>query len=439
MSDSAGVANHPAEPAGARPSDQAMTLDAQALAQLSGALRLVSDDVQASVDRFSDPHMMAAGKVNIISVEAVQQRFGARWSLRKDQVFAFTERVLQRGVATSGVYIRVSDTDFFIIQPELGRLAGQAACLRYLREVLNHFLGESHMAAAGVMQVTRMTRGRMEARPVDARQMEAVESGSVPAEEAEAAQASALLPDHEGDLETSPGGLNPWTPFVSGDGRHIRVSATLEPVYELKGFTRIGFRMIRRVIVIATGEELTAQQVAGLSSGDILRTDLATITRGIDRLKVEAEGEQQLSLIVPLSFSSLSTQRGRTELIAPLKEAGGLVRLGVVCEIHDIEGVPPGALLAAASLVRPFSLLVVGRLAGSSLATVERLRGAGLQALSLECPPGLGDAEFLGWASTTIAAARKVAKSVLIYRAGTPKRAGALASFGATHASLAAA
>ena len=439
MSESAGVANHPAEPAGARPFAEAPNLDAQALAQLSGVLRLVSDDVQASVDRFSDPHLMAAGKVNIISVEAVQQRFGARWSLRKDQVFAFTERVLQRGVATSGVFIRISDTDFFIIQPELGRLAGQAACLRYLREVLNHFLGESHMAAAGVMQVTRMTKGRMEAAAVDARQMEAVESGAVPAEKAEAAETAARLPAQEGDLETAPRGLNPWTPFVSGDGRHIRVSATLEPVYELKGFTRIGFRMIRRVIVIATGEELTPQQVAALSSGDILRTDLATITRGIDRLKVEAEGEQQLSLIVPLSFSSLSTQRGRTELTAPLKEAGGLVKLGVVCEIHDIEGIPPGALLAAASLVRPFSLLVVGRLAGPSLANVERLKGAGLQALSFECPPGLGDAEFLGWASTTIAAARKVAKSVLIYRAGSPKRAGALASFGATHASLAAA
>jgi hypothetical protein len=433
VSESAGVANHPAEPAGARPTAEAPTLDAQVLARLSGALRLVSDDVQASVDRFSDPRMMAAGKVNIISVEAVQQRFGTRWSLRKDQVFAFTERVLQRGVATSGVFLRVSDTDFFVVQPELGRLAGQAACLRYLREVLNHFLGESHMAAAGVMQVTRMTRGRLEAQPVDPRQMEAVESGAVGAE------AASMLSAHEGDLETSSGGLNPWTPFVSADGRHIRVSATLEPVYELKGFTRIGFRMIRRVIVIATGEELTAQQVAGLSSGDILRADLATITRGIDRLKVEAEGEQQLSLIVPLSFSSLSTQRGRTELTAPLKEAGTLVKLGVVCEIHDIEGVPPGALLAATSLVRPFSLLVVGRLAGPSLATMERLKGAGLQALSLECPPGLGDAEFLGWAATTIAAARKVAKSVLIYRAGSPKRAGALASFGATHVSLAAA
>ena len=51
-------------------------------------------------------------------------------------------------------------------------------------------------------------------------------------------------------------------------------------------------------------------------------------------------------------------------------------------------------------------------------------------------PAGLGEAEFLGWASATSAAARKVARSVLVYRAGSTKRAGALASFGATHVSL---
>ena len=97
------------------------------------------------------------------------------------------------------------------------------------------------------------------------------------------------------------------------DGRQLRVSATLEPVYELKGFTRIGFRMIRRVIVIATAEELSTQQVAALSATDIMRADLATITRGIDRLRAEAGGERQLSLIVPLSFVSLSSQKGRAE------------------------------------------------------------------------------------------------------------------------------
>jgi hypothetical protein len=48
----------------------------------------------------------------------------------------------------------------------------------------------------------------------------------------------------------------------------------------------------------------------------------------------------------------------------------------------------------------------------------------------------MGDAEFMGWASTTVAAAKKVAKSILVYRADSAQRAGLLASFGATHVSL---
>jgi hypothetical protein len=99
--------------------------------------------------------------------------------------------------------------------------------------------------------------------------------------------------------------------------------------------------------------------------------------------------------------------------------------------------VPAGALLSAASLVRPFSLLVVGHLEAPTPKSFARLSGANLQALSFECPQGLGDGEFIGWASATVAAAKKVTRSILVYGAPSAQRAGVLASFGATHVSLA--
>jgi hypothetical protein len=433
VSESAVASSRSAEPAGARPDSQASLLGAQAVAQISGALRLVSADAEVALERFSDPQLIAAGRINLISLEAVQQRFADRWQMRKDQVFDFAERVLERGVGPGGFYLRVSDTDFFIVHPELGRLAGQAACLRYLREVLNHFLGDAAMAGAGVLQVSQISKGRLEAQPVDAARADAAHESGDFSDDIEAVRLPAWK---EGEAAPT-ARLNQWTPFVANDGRQLRISATLEPVYELKGFTRIGFRMIRRVIVVSTGEELTNQQAAALSAGDLLRADLATITRGIDRLRAESAGEKQLSLIVPVSFSSLSSQRGRAELVAPLKEAGSLVKLGVICEILDIEGVPAGALLAATSLVRPFSLLVVGRLTTPTPSSISRLGGAGLQALSFECPKNLGDAEFMGWAQSTVVPARRVARSVLVYGAGSPQRAGAIVSFGASHVSLA--
>ncbi len=394
-----------------------------------GAMRLVTAGVEDALERFSDPALLAAGKVNVISLEAVEARFGARWAMRQDQVYDFATRVLERGVGDNGFFVRVSPTDFFIVHPDLGRLAGQAACLRYLREVLNHFLGESEMAALGVLQVTKISKGQLEAKQMDDRAQAHADGGDDAEPDVGPAPKKAAP-----DAPTHP--LDRWTPFIAADGRQLRVTATLEPVYELKGFTRIGFRMVRRVIVMNNGEELSQQQVAMLSTADLLRVDLATIVRGIDRLAAETSGEQQLSLIVPLSFTSLSSQKGRAEFVKQLKQAGTLVRLGVICEICDIDGVPPGALLAATSLVRPFTLLVVGLVLNTAPAAIVRLEGSGLQALSFECPPGLGDTEFIGWATAAINASKRIAKSVMVYRAHSLKQAGALASLGASHVSV---
>jgi hypothetical protein len=414
-----------------RPSDKTDKGSPTAAAGASpDALRLVSANVEGSLERFSDPVLLGEGKVNLISLQAVRDRFGVRWDVRKDQVYSFVERVMERGLGDQGLSLRVSETDFFVVQPDLGRFAGQMACLRYLREILHHFLGSDELAVGGVMQVTKISDGRLEGKPVDPTKAEAaITAGEDTPPEPETAKAAPAEPDAQRTV-------NAWTPFVSNDGRQLRVSAKLEPVYELKNFSRIGFRMIRRVIVTRTGEELTPKEIATLSAADLLRVDMATITRGIDRLKSEGGGEQ-LSLIVPLSFTSLSSQRGRTELINPLKEAGGLVKLGVICEICDSDGVPPGALLTAASLVKPFALLVVGALNQPSPNVVTRLRDAGLQALSFECPPNLGEAEFIGWATAAIRAAKAGARSVLVYKVASPARGAALASMGATHMSLA--
>lgn len=389
------------------------------------APRLAYSGADEVLERFNDPALLGAGKVNLISLEAIEKRLGARWPTRQDQVYDFTTRVLERGVGAQGFFHRVSATNFFIVQPDLGRIGGQAACLRYLREVLNHFLGEDSMAASGVLQVTRLEKGRLEAQKIDARAESHVETHEPEPASGPSAETASEAP------------LDRWTPFVAADGRQLRVTATLQPVFELKGFTRIGFRMIRRVVSTQTQEELSPHHVAMLSTGDLLRVDLATIARGVGRLRAEQADEQQLSLIVPLSFVSLASQNGRAEFVKQLKEAGGLVRLGVICEICDIEGVPPGALLAATSLVRPFALLVVGRLGTATRATINQLQGSGLNALSFDCPDGLGDAEFIGWATQTIAAAKRIAKSVLVYRVGSHRRAATLASLGATHMSLA--
>jgi hypothetical protein len=302
--------------------------------------------------------------------------------------------------------------------------------VRSLSEILSHFLGDDAQAQHSVHQVHVISTDEIMAQKVDARQAkreEAAEKQAFEKAAAEKAEAAA-----KGPL------VDQWSPFITTDGRGVRVSCTLEPVLELKTFGRIGFRMARRVLLVGSDEELTPAAVANLSRADILRIDLATIARGMDRLRADGADERQPTLIIPVSFASLSNSSARAEIVGMLQQASSLVKQGIICEICDIEGVPQGAMLSATSLISPFSLLVVGRLGVTPISSfaLEQLKGSGLRALSFECPRNQGQAEFLGWAKATIGAAKRLTKSILVYRLASARDASLAAALGATHASL---
>jgi hypothetical protein len=140
--------------------------------------------------------------------------------LRQEQVYEFADRVLERGIGADGMFLRVSDTDYMIVHTDRAGLAGQAAGLRYLREILQHFLGEASMAHVGVLRVTKIAADRVDAEVIDA----------AAAEAADQAEAQAAGP---GDSPSAGPVFDNWSPFVAADGRTLRVSAEMEPVYEL--------------------------------------------------------------------------------------------------------------------------------------------------------------------------------------------------------------
>jgi hypothetical protein len=384
--------------------------------------RLTSVDLAAAIDQFTDPELLSEGKVNLIALDAIVERLGERWAQRRGQIYDHVDRTLQRRLGAQGYHLRVSETDFLICQPELGRFSGQAACLQALREILTYFIGEAAQAEHCVHQVTKVSANSIEGWRVRASEVE----------EGEQAERQASASRQAGRPTT-----DRWTPFLASDGRELGVTCSLEPVIELKSFGRIGFRIVAHVQVARTAEVLTANAISRLSGADILRIDLATVARGMEQLRATAAGELQPSLIVPVSFTTLSRQRGRAEIAKLLMEARSLVERGVLCEIGDVTGVPPGVMLSVVSLVRPYCLFVVAHIdRGWSPASLGQLKRSGVQALSIECPQGFSDAAFIRWTKTTIEATRRVARSTLVYRVASPGHAILAAELGASHASV---
>lgn len=393
-------------------------------------VRLLNEAARQALEPLRGSEAVATGKVNLIGLDSLVHALGKRWQARREQVYDYVERALTRSLGPNGSFIRISETDYLITQPDIGPFAAQAGCLRTLGDVLKHFVGTVSIAGPGVCRVLDLSGDKIVSVPVNPRE----------ANDGEWRERKALtdLAAARAQAEADRSLLSPerWTPFIASNGRMVRVSCRLEPVFELKGATRIGYRLRRQVIVVETDTPLSSLEVSNLSRSDLLHIDMATIARGLMRLNASSEADQTLSLIIPVSYITLTNHSGRSLLATAFSEARQRVMTGVICEVCDIEDVPQAPLLAAISLIRPWSVFVVGHLRDDIPRATRQMRDAGLQAISMTCPAYIdGDAQFLGWARDAIRAAHKVSRSVMIYGC-SPTRIAMAGLLGASHASI---
>ncbi len=394
---------------------------------LPGAKRFVDADARHALEQIKTSPMMAEGKVCLMGLDAIRQRFGPRWLGRRERVFDHVQASLRKQVGPHGFFLRVSETDFVVAQPNVSRLAGQAYCLNCLRDVLTFFLGEALVSDIVVHEVLTIDDGVIAGRKLDTTEVQA-EAAKESAERARAASAAPNLMSQDR-----------WSPFTAHDGRRVRASSQLEPVFQLKTYGRIGFRMTRKALLAPTDMPLTPADFGQLTSADIERIDYATLARGLNRLQQQSDGVREPSLILPVSFATLSSHRGRSMLAEFFDAAQASVQRGVILEVCDIEGAPPSGLLAAIGPMRPHCLFIVGRLNAPPLGGLAALQDVGLHGVSVECPSSLETEEaFVAFTRIVTAAAKPVVRAVMLYGVAGPRQAAIASLFGATHASFAA-
>jgi hypothetical protein len=389
--------------------------------------RRMDPEALAKVRQFQASPLLDDGRINVIALDPIADRLGERWETRREQVYEHLERALNRKLGPTDFFLRVSDTVYLVAQPSAGKFGAQALCVRALDEVVAYFLGPGPRQDVQVHKVTDLSPHQIVTVPVDA----------LLAAEGEKRETRTLAAYK--DAKDDPTLLSParWSPFVASNGVEVRVSCSLEPVFEVKRHTRIGYRLHRRVLDTATETPLSLQQLSHLSRGDLLRIDMATIARGMARLAAQEDHEHELSLIVPVSFVTLSNVEGRHLLASAFSRVRETVLKGVICEICDIEAVPHVALVQASSLIKPHTLFVIGHLQAETPQALGSLKETGLKALSLQCPANIvGDAEFIGWLRSVITSTRRVSKSLMLYGCPNPRRAALAALVGATHVSF---
>lgn len=384
--------------------------------------RMTAGDAAAALERLRGG-ALTDGRANLLGLDAVRQRFGDRWPAKREQVWDYVERCLGRKLGPIDWHARVGEADYLVVQPAAARFAAQALCLNVLKDVLTFFLGEAKAADLSLREVTALSGDTLTYRALASHEI--------------AAAAMDVAPEEwRPPLQARRGETSAWTNMVAHDGRALRISCEIHPLFKLSHVTLIGHRMRPKVMNLDDAALLTPAQVDALDWGDRERVDLAMLQRGLARLKSSVG--RKPAVVVPLAFSTISSSRGRSGLVQAFCDARDDLSLKTVVSLCNVRGVPPGRLAEVVSLIQPFCFAVTATV-DPERAAVKHLAGCGLRGLAFKFDrrlAGESDVEVFAWLKSLDRLARPVAPVRMIAGLSSPRHLALARLAGLTHASL---
>jgi hypothetical protein len=330
--------------------------------------------------RLSGSELVARGSVNVISIKAIRQWAGDWWSDKRSDVWTYVELKLNEHLDRNDMRARISDSEFLIAMNNDQGLAAQATSVRILEDVLTHLLGAASSKDLGIRSVIGLEGGQAICRPIDPSVILA----------ARARRDSARSPVR---IEVDPADEARRTPvaFTTAGGAALRVDFTLEHVVSLRRNITTAVRVEPMVTHLASGRQASARALTKLSDRDVAFIDESTL-KYASVFARSAQGHNTPELILPASFRTLGTQRGRDLLTGTAGLSLSLLRGGVMIELVDVtRGTPAGRLLEVVGLLRALTRGVIARVPPDKEA-LRVLRDARLAGLTLDASDLSGEA-----------------------------------------------
>jgi hypothetical protein len=378
--------------------------------------------------RLAGTDLIARGSVNVISVKPIRRWAGDWWDKKRADVWTYVERKLSEHLDRADLRARIGEDDFLIAMQNDQGLAAQATSVRILEDVLTHLLGAAEVSDLGVRAVIGVEAGGVVCRSIDPAVVLA----------ARARRDSARSPvrfdiDPLEEIRRTP------VAFTTASGAALRVDFTLEHVISLRRNVATAVRIEPVVTHLGSGRQINARAVSRLPDRDTAFIDEAALKYAAVFARA-SQGHERPDLIVPASFRTLGTQRGRDMLTGTSGLSLALLRGGIMMELVDVtRGTPAGRLLEVVGLLKALTRGVIARVPPEKEA-LTALRDARLYGLTLDASDVVGPAEKI---AAEIMAFGRDAKDLapMVALQGLPAEGyfAAAETAGLTHASLRAA
>ena len=398
--------------------------------------RIVAAGAQETLDRIRASSLLADGSVNLIGLDAIRAKLGDRWPAKRARVWEHVEREMERRLSPADITVRVDDVNYLIALAGARGFAAQGVCLTILQDVLKYFLGELRAVDILVRGVTALGDNEIVSGPVDLARISHPGAAGRPADAAVIQTPAELAAEAvSGALAEHAPPPKPWEPPLAGRSTKVLVAPPKREPFDLKLNVEPVWNLKRDVITSFLIDRSGAP--ANAEAADLEEMDVTTFAYAVTLLQEHQRQGGPFVLHVPVSFTSLATQRSRERIMrltGPVREA---MRGTVLLEICGLNGgVPPSRLIEVVGLVRSLCGGVLGR-ARPNRSALESVRGCGLRAVVLEAAQ-LGSGEGLGARLEAYAhVARDVAPNMVVHGLQNNLMFDRAASAGFSHASLA--
>ena len=312
--------------------------------------RLVSASLAEVLEKVGPS--IAAGGVNVISVEAIRERSDDRWPKKREQVVAFVERAFSRLCEPGDVIAPLNDTEFLTIQPNSSRTAALGFSANVLKETLEFFLGAVARQDLRLFQVTSFANGELGVQPVATGRLigpDHVDPQSPPGRRATAPPADELqrlARPHRVKIHVA--SLGP-----------LDVTIAAEPVWNAGAGAVVSYALQPTVQFPVPAEDQAGAPMSELPPALAADIALAVIGRAVELLETLS---LRSALHIPLPLSALAFSAARYRVLHGLRELPAGLRKFLILEVVELsQGLPPGRLAEVASTLAPYGRAVLGR------------------------------------------------------------------------------
>lgn len=310
--------------------------------------KITAADAAAVLERLSGSDRVEKGAVYVISVEAIRERSGDRWPKKRDDVWGYLGRKLNEYLSYQDVHHRISETDVLVAMTTEDGVAAQAVGMKVLEDVLEFFLGSVDRMDVRIRTVSKIEGDELTVADLDPAEIAV-------ALETQGTQSYRRQVSAERERERNP------VSFVASNGQRLQIDFALEHIVSLSHKVTAVLRVEPTVTYAATGEVIPARRFSKLSDEDLLAIDRATLAFGA--LFAPVDARSQPPLIVPASFRTMGSRKGRHLLTTIEGVSPERLRQGVMLEFVDIDrGTPTGRMVEVVSLVGRLTRGVLARL-----------------------------------------------------------------------------